>query len=131
MPPRRAVTYPSRRRELLLNVSALADRDYQERVWVRQDFPHEGFYDDFDEVIHFFFDDSDLAEDPFNGIGDILLDEEEARLCHRLTSTLDSLLTEYGDSLSDAQYISTPEWNAIISAAKAFLLKLKDEERAP
>ena len=74
------VQYPSLRAKLLESLRSLADREYQQRVWVNHNYPHGVLYDSFDEAVHFLFDDTILAENPDAAIGVILEDEKEARL---------------------------------------------------
>ena len=71
----------------------------------------------FEEVIHFFFDDSNLADDASKEVGFILLDEAEVRAVSEVTSALDSLLKVHGVRLTDAQYIESPEWQGVVELA--------------
>lgn len=38
-------------------LESLADRDYQQRVWIEHQYPHDDFYDELDLEIHILFDD--------------------------------------------------------------------------
>ena len=114
------VKYDMLRSALVVNLRNLADICYQERVWVRHE--HEPDYvDSFDEVVHFFFDDTPLADDVAATIGDILQDEREAQAVKRVTHAIDTVLMVYGNDCSDSEYISYPEWGDVIKAAKAAL----------
>ena len=45
------------RREVMSALASLSDRDYQERAWLRHEYPPPIEYDDFDQVIHTLYDD--------------------------------------------------------------------------
>ena len=68
------VKYPKMREELLETLRSLADREYQHKVWLERDYPPEIKYDCFDEVVHFLYDDTVLAENPDAAIGVIIED---------------------------------------------------------
>lgn len=123
--------YPNMREELLEYLGGLADVDYQQKVWVRGE-PHPGVqHDELDYALHFLFDDTDLAATPEKSIGVFLLNKEEARLVHSVTQALDSLLTQYGVELSDAEYLAKPEWIKVVDSARVALDTLKNAESRP
>ena len=72
------VEYPEMRLNVVRSIQALADLDYQWRVWVRREYPHSNFFDDFTQRIHILYDDTRLLEllDE-EKIGEVLRDEDE------------------------------------------------------
>ena len=116
------VEYPEMRLNAVRSIQALADLDYQWRVWVRREYPHSNFFDDFTQRIHILYDDTRLLEllDE-EKIGDILRDEDEREALRPLREALDTLFDRYGTELTDEQYMTTPEWPAVVSAAQAAL----------
>ena len=53
---------------------------------------------DLDAVYHFFFDDTDLGDDPCSEIDFCLLDEAEVEIIKPIISLLESILNEVGDN---------------------------------
>jgi hypothetical protein len=43
--------YPTARWQVMLAVAALSDREYQDRVWIRHELPHENYYDSLTPVV--------------------------------------------------------------------------------
>lgn len=103
---------PTMREELVWYVTVLSDKDFQRKRWV------ETGGNSFDFSVHFLFDDTQLASNPEKYIGYILKDEEEAKAVQELCQAIDEIFDEYGTNLSDATYISLPEWNSVIEAAR-------------
>ena len=66
--------------------------------WMRDD-PSE-----IDYIVHLFFDDNDLADDPIGLIGDVLLNADEAYAVKGFTSSLENLISELRDSSTVAYY---------------------------
>ena len=111
------VKYPKMREELLETLRSLADRDYQEQVWVKRDYPLGIKYDCFDEAVHFLFDDTVLAENPDAAIGVIIDNEKEARLISAVCQAIDLVLEVLGTEASDEEYIKSSEWTMVVEAA--------------
>lgn len=106
------------REQLLMHMEMLADRVRHYNAWVLQKHVVPGReHDEFDYLVHFLYDDTDLAADPFGYIGLVLKSEEEARVIQAVVRELDSVFDKYGTELSDEQYIGLPEWNHVIEAA--------------
>jgi len=120
------VTYPHMREELVDYLVGLSDLDYQRRVWIDAGSQKTVVYDNFDLAVHFLFDDTALASDPYSTIGKILQDASEARAIAVLKSCLDDLFNQYGLTLSDAEYIALPEWRTVIAAAEAALVAMSE-----
>ncbi|ARN82179.1 hypothetical protein DSM21852_15650 [Methylocystis bryophila] len=117
------IRFPDMRMNVLGNLEALADREHQERCWVR----HEA-YDCFDEVIHALFDDSSFEDGPRSAVGALLFEEGEADRIKTVMDLIDALFAKYGKKLSDKGYMATPEWPAIIAAAKQAFEAMKQND---
>ncbi|WP_435812251.1 SCO4402 family protein [Streptomyces olivaceoviridis] len=116
-----SVSFPEMRGNVVSAVQALADEDYQQRVWIDREYPHEGYYDDFDMNLHILFDDTLVLEDPTAAVGTILRSKEEVEAMGALASALDALLATEGRDKTDAEYIASPLWHAVLRAASAAL----------
>ena len=110
--------FPEMRAELIAHLQSLADPEYQQMGWVNHRFPPGIEYDDFDNVIHFLYDDTVLSENAEADIGVILKNKEEADAVKFLINEIDSLFDIYGLSLKDGEYMSKPEWENIVRKAK-------------
>lgn len=115
------LTYPEMRKELIDYISALSDIEYQQKIWIEKQYPNEKFYDELDYTIHFLYDDTDLATNPYAWIGLVLLNEEEAEGIRKVISVLDEIFLKYGLNLSDKEYIQLKEWDNVIESAKALM----------
>jgi hypothetical protein len=116
------VEYPEMRVEVLRAIKALADPEYQWRVWVRHELPHPDYYDEFKLEINILYDDTRLLELLDEAvIGDILRDEREREALRPCQVAMDNLFDKYGTKLTDEQYLVTPEWRAVVAAAQAAL----------
>ncbi|QEN88207.1 hypothetical protein FZC33_18700 [Labrys sp. KNU-23] len=115
---------PFVRRELISHMESLSDPQEQQSLWV-EDKPYKNFmYGSFDTVIDFLYREYDLADIPYDFIGEVLVDKNEAYLLKELDKTLDILFERYGGKLSDAEYITKPEWQDVVAAARRLLDKL-------
>ena len=72
-----------KRSELLHTLEELSDPEYQRLNWVENRSGNP--WDSFDEVVHFFFDDTDLGDDAGSEIGFTLLDEAEVNVVSAVT----------------------------------------------
>ncbi|MGH3387648.1 MAG: SCO4402 family protein [Actinomadura sp.] len=115
------IEHPEMRSYVLDVLNALADPDYQRRVWVERQYPHSGFYDDLDTNIHLLYDDSDIAENPRRNIGFALRNEEEARAIERLNEVLSPLYDSLPADVDHAALLAMPEWRAVVNAAQEAL----------
>lgn len=122
---------PEQRAELVANLFALSSRKYQQHVWVEGHSWGAVVHDEFNYAVHFFFDDSTLQRNPYDNIGWMLLDKAEADLVTAVIEAIDAVLVKHGNGLSDAEYIATPEWVAVVEAARAALAVIPDSEKAP
>ncbi len=112
-----SVKYPTMRYQLIDYILELSDRDYQVEYWLGDDKKHADVFANLDEVIHFLFDDSLIAECAENSIGFILVNETEAALISKITGILEKLINVLGD-VSDRAYLERPEWGLVIKLAQ-------------
>lgn len=127
-PPVGRIRYPEMRNEVVLAVKALSDPDYQQRVWVRKEFPHENFYDDFSQKVHILFDDLTVMPEPHTAVGDVLYGNEVEPM-QALSDVLDPLIDQLGD-VSDADYLAHPRWAEVVRLASSAyrVLRANDEQ---
>lgn len=121
------VRYPEMRLQVFSAVSALADPQYQQRVWLDRIYPHENYYDDLDLNINILYDDTSVLSDPASTMGQILANHEEVEGFRSLAGLLDPIIDELGDS-SDSRYMSHPGWPAVVDAAKSALAVMRSTE---
>ncbi|MDR5758467.1 SCO4402 family protein [Caballeronia sp. LZ035] len=110
--------FPEMRAELILNLQTLSNPAYQTAAWIEHRYPAGVEYDEFDYVVHFFYDDTELAENPDSLIGEILRNKEESESIKQLTKELDAMFTRYGVNLKDSEYLSKPEWADIVCKSR-------------
>lgn len=72
--------YPQMRKELIGHLISLGNKEHQLSCWVNKICPNGIVYDEFDCVVHFFYDDTSLSDDPYSLIGVFLKNREEADL---------------------------------------------------
>ena len=111
------VRWPVRRHELLCYLHELASPTLQQERWIEMKPGTPGEMYGFDFVIHFFFDDTDLGENPELTLGDILIDGHETAAVRRVAEALDQVLHDVGLNQDDADYVSSPTWSKVIETA--------------
>lgn len=109
------IKYPGVRTQVLAAVEALADREYQERVWIRHELPHPGYYDELDLSVHTLFDDAAVLPDPASAVGTVLHPDEVGPL-DGLGAVFGPLIDDLGDQ-PDAVYLADPRWDDVVRAA--------------
>jgi hypothetical protein len=113
------VAFPDMRGNAVSAVRALADETYQRRVWIDRDYPEDGYYDDFAMNLHILFDDTLVLEDPAAMLGMVLKSREEVDVMAALADALNALLDSEGSERTDAEYVVSPLWGAVVRAAGA------------
>ena len=117
------VRWPQRRHSLVCYLYELANPVLQQERWIEGKDDRPGIMYGFGLVINFFFDDTELAENPEGTIGDILLDELEVSAIRNVGKALDQVLKEVGLDKSDLDYLSSSSWrDTVLSAQKAYRL---------
>lgn len=125
----RIFKYPFLRRELLMCVQALSDKDYQREAWVNRKFPPGIEWDSLSVAVNFLFNDSGLSDDPAGAVGLFLLESEMDGIIE-IMRRMDIIFEKYGDHCSDLEYISRLEWNDVIMSAKSLLaLMVENNEK--
>ncbi|MET9482693.1 hypothetical protein [Streptomyces sp. NPDC006638] len=118
------VSFPDMRRNVVSAVRALADEEYQHRVWVGRIYPQEGFYDDLSVNLNILYDDTLVLDDPPSALGTVLTSEEEVAAMVVLASAVDDLLRREGNDKTDAEYVASPLWGAVLRSASTALVIL-------
>ncbi|GAA2807154.1 SCO4402 family protein [Crossiella cryophila] len=108
----RQVRFPGLRFQVLAAVRALADREYQERVWL--DLSN---VETLDECVHVLFDDTEVLSDPASSVGEILHANEVEPL-RQAGLVFDALITDLGD-VRDEVYLADPRWPGVLAKAEA------------
>lgn len=111
------VKYPSMRADLCSYLSSLSDVTYQNHVWVQGHTPTSR--DSFGDIIHFLYDDTKLAISSSDCMNTILQNQVEAEHIASLILILDKMFEVYGLKLTDAEYVSKPEWKQVVELAAA------------
>lgn len=117
------VRFPAMRAEAAGAVRALADPEYQQRVWIRREFPTPKFYDDFTTNVHILYDDTSVLDAPEDCVGTVL-HEDEVGGAQALAAALDPLIEDLDDE-PDAVYLADPRWKAVVQAARDLLTVLE------
>jgi hypothetical protein len=115
-----SVKYPEARWEVMLAVAALSDADYQQRVWIRHELPHENYYDSLDLAVHTLYDDWRILPRPVEAVGAILVDGSEVDRLLALGEVLEVLLADLSDR-PDEDYTSDSRWPLVIERSGAAL----------
>ncbi len=121
-----ALRYPDMRTDLVACANALADDVHQRTVWLDQ-LPRR-VWDNFNEVIHFLYDDTSLDQTPERYVGTILYGQDEVEAVRRLTISLDRLFERHGLKQTDAFYMASELWKVVQGEARSLsaLLSVND-----
>jgi hypothetical protein len=106
------------RHELQYAVRALADEDFQRRVWERGVMPYSQFTYSFDMAFHSLLDDSAVAERGDDAIGTVLRDDRELTRIQELITAARQLIRDIGVEGRYADAQEQQSWAAVIEAAK-------------
>lgn len=121
---------PQLREILIFYLQKLADKEYQLVEWVSPK-AHYRFYSSLKFILEFLYDDLVIYEHPEDGIGYVLLNQEEADILRPLYNALDDVCEKIGEKQPDSSYINSPLWDKVIETAKtAFEEFMKHEEEA-
>lgn len=111
------------RAELIDTLRTLADAEYQQQAWVKQQFPAGVQFDSFDLGVRLLLDDMRLTSAPQSNIGSVLQNEAELHAVQQVALAIDHLLKKLGAELPDAAYLADPDWaNVLHTAAQALSL---------
>ena len=124
------VEFPGMRRELILYVKDVSDKEMQRTKWVNSKAKH-AFWDHLIYPIDFLLNGADYFldnPDPIM-IGVTLRNRKEADLVRHLATLLDKNLDKIGIEQPDSAYLNSPLWDDVVEAAKhAYEVLMKDED---
>lgn len=123
-----SLRYPEMRANLRAFTESLADEAYQDRTWIER--RPSAAYDTFTDVVHFFYDDTKLADDPDQCVGWFLRSTGEAGAVRALTSALDALFDELGTEQPDEAYLRAPGWPRVVRQARELAALLDRSDAA-
>ena len=112
------VQNPGLRKELIFNIRSLADPIYQKRVWVDLELPVMPYEDNFDQAIHFLFDDMCLDTHIDQSMGVMLENAAEADAVQAVIEVLEIALENLPQNATDEHYINSIYWTDVISASR-------------
>ncbi len=115
------IEFPWLRFQLIENLKSLSNIEYQDRDWIKRSHQDNAAFDEMDYIIHFLYDDTELAENPQDYIGKILQNNNEVESLKKLTASLDVIFSKYGFNLDGPDYIRLPEWAQVVESAKTAL----------
>jgi hypothetical protein len=98
--------------KFLKNISHIADKAYQKRVWIYGIGPE---IDDFDEACCRFFDDGDSV---FENYEDFWITDSQHQILKRFRNKFEDFAS---DKHFPHEFIDTPEWAQIMGSAKDVL----------
>jgi len=107
------------RNALIEYLSNLANREYQEQVWINRMMPQGVEYDDISEVIHFLYDDTRIAAEPNEMVGVYFRDSRELEAMKTLIMQLDVALENIDIIHTPVrEFIDNENWTNVIHAAQ-------------
>jgi hypothetical protein len=115
--------YPQLREDLIYHLRILADRDYQQSVWIEVS-PRSPTQIYVEDVIHCLYDDLGLTDGDINDlIGIMLANTQEAEAVKNLLVKFDFVFDSFdvGGSEDFRNYSNTSLWNDVVEAAKIAL----------
>ncbi|TGZ12500.1 hypothetical protein DV517_65840 [Streptomyces sp. S816] len=118
---RHDITLPEMRSEILGSVRALADPEYQRRVWIEHRYPTPDYYDDLTLTVNILYDDTTVLADPQAALGRTLSSRAEVEAMSSLASALTRALDEVGRDQPDERYLASAVWPSVVEAASAAL----------
>lgn len=111
------VAFPELRTELQYALAALADEEYQRRVWIEGIAPRTPYAYDFDMACHAILDDTDVLRDPTRLLGTVLRDDSELRAVVGLASALQAVISDIGAAGTISAARSSPAWPDLVASA--------------
>jgi hypothetical protein len=120
------VEFPGMRRNFILGVQYISDKEMQKVQWVKKSAKHF-FWDNLRGKL----DILDLLDnDSFkNAVDSIFRNQEEANIARQLAVTLDKTLDKIGIEQPDFVYLNSRLWDDVVEAAKhAYEVLMKDED---
>ncbi len=106
----------------LKNISHIASREYQERVWIRAEGPE---CDDFTETVCHFFDDGDPILKQYKSYK---ITEEQYRILLNFRNFFESFFESDDRPYLAEDFIDTLEWQNVMNRAKEVLQAFRYQE---
>ena len=114
------IKFPEMRAEML---------DYLDLVGrLQQDQESPSAAEDLEYIVHYFFDDTELAQKPDEYIGITLISKEEVSVIRNFGKLLNEYLEKFSPGASPLRFEEGEEWKAIQTAAGLALYTLKSSE---
>lgn len=122
------VRFPEMRAEVIDAIRSLADRDRQQRYWIRQEFPSEGYFEDLGLNVNILYDDTGVLREPSSRLGSVLASDEEVTALRLLAEELNPIIDKLGNQ-PDSAYLRDPAWQNVIDRAASALAVLQREDQ--
>lgn len=110
--------HPNMRQEFVDHLKVLSGQEYQVNSWINKTFSWINNCDEFDIIVHFLFDDTNLSRSPYSLIEIFLYNDEKAETSNVLCKHIDNLLTKYDLEHEGSYCCKLPEWDHVISTSK-------------
>lgn len=105
--------------ELLLGISNISNKEYQQRVWIRG----EGLDGhDFTEAVCLFFDYQEMISEDYHSYP---ITETQYQLLMRFRDIFEEFVDDSQRPYLESEFIDTPEWQKIMDMAKEVLVAFK------
>ena len=121
-----SLQFPDMRANLHGFSESLSDEAYQKRVWIERQ--PSATRDSFTDVVHFFYDDTTLAEHPDQWVGLILRNVSEVRAVKALVSAMDALFAKLGTKEPDEAYLRSADWPRVVMLAGNLVAQLEQSD---
>jgi len=120
------IRFPDMRANLHGFSESLSDEAYQNQVWIEHQL--SATRDSFTDVIHFFYDDTTLAEHPDQWLGLILRNASEVDAVKALVSAMDLLFAKMGTEEPDETYLRSADWPQVVTLARRLVAQLDQSD---
>jgi hypothetical protein len=110
------IKYANLRKNLIVTIRSLADRDYQQKVWIDLCKPAEKFEDDLSMTINFLYDFINDKE-PQRSIGLTLRNKREVDVIKILFDALENFLNDIDHNAPDEIALKSKYWPNVLNAA--------------
>lgn len=107
------VRFPESRIEIIDAINDLSSED-----WIANIVNSNSLNADFNLPFHTLYDDTCIADNPYDCVGDYLYSLKEAIVLNKLIAEIDTLLEKYGPQMSAHDAIADEGWENIINAAR-------------
>ncbi|WP_206506678.1 SCO4402 family protein [Streptomyces chrestomyceticus] len=114
------VQFPEMRERIISAVRHLSDPQYQQKVWLNKEYPHDGYYDDFTLTFNS-LQDTAVLDDTTAAIGITLTSSAEAVPMQHLADRLDNIIDTVGGQAPDSVFLTSPLWDSVVDAAQRAL----------